>query len=146
MKGSRKIATVATFVMLLAFISGCSVNRSGPDDSPGGPGTTIDTSLPPETQRKQQIIHDLLVNLQEGFPAGQIAAVVPGVKFEESQSDFLEGNPYLSKWRFNGKPNGNEIPVTLYFVSPESGDPEVRKSERTYLVTGKEGRFRVTRK
>lgn len=106
----------------------------------------VDPSLPPGARAKQRVLHDVLVNLQEGYPPEKLKALIPGVTFRETQSTFLEGASQLIGWGFAGHPQGDAVPVTLVFAGGGAGDGDRRTVDRVYLVTGSDGRFSVSRR
>ena len=104
---------------------------------------TIDTSIPRTDRAKQKVIYDVLVNLQEGYPAQMIPTLLKGIRFDESQEQFLEGASSLERWDFEGKPSESGVPVVLYFS--EVSKSELKKVQRTYKVKGSGSRFVVSR-
>lgn len=111
----------------------------------------VDTTLPASAQERQEALRRLLNGLQEG--AGDKAALAiyaPGIDFRESFPAFFDGHKRLVRWDFVGKPNRDEIAVSLFFDDIDSGpvDPkQLRQSDRTYVVSTTAGRrFAISRK
>ena len=110
----------------------------------------VDTTLPAELQAKQQAVRRLLNGLQEGVgDAAGLAIYAPGIVYREKFEDFFNGAGQLARWEFSGRPQGNEVPVVLYFDDQNSGlvNPEnVRREERVYLVSGSGQQYTISRK
>jgi hypothetical protein len=139
-----------SFLVVLPLAIGCGGGASGEVYHPEAFQGKVDTSLPSELQVRQEVLRRLLHGLQEGI--GEVAALrifVPGVDYRESFEQFYEGQKRLIRWDFNGRPNGNDVPVVLYFDNKESGpvSPETeRRVERVYQVSGYGQRFAISRK
>jgi hypothetical protein len=140
---NRKAIGIAALLFSLAF--GCG-SRESPPAAGAGRLTAVDASLPKEAQARQSVVRDLLNNLQEGYPAERLKVFLPGVKFRETQAQFLEGGQYLERWSFQGPPAGDEVPVSLVFATEESGGKASKQVDRVYVVQGVAGRYTVSRK
>jgi hypothetical protein len=141
---SPKSLSVAILIPWLSI--GCTQKENVARPVSESAATAIDTSLPKEVQEKQEVIRRALFSLQEGYPAERLKGFLPGVKFVESQSQFLEGAKYLESWSFNGQPSGDEVPVSLFFTFEDSGSASPKKVDRVYSIKGSSGRFTVSRK
>jgi hypothetical protein len=135
-------------VIALAFAAASGCGAKGVEQSSGAtnPAGAVDVSLPKEAQAKQQVIRDILLNLQEGYPAEKVPFLLRGVRFDEQQSRFLDGAKYLVRWEFNGPPSRDEVPVVLSFAQEHDSGADLKKVERIYVVKGSHGRYAVTRK
>jgi hypothetical protein len=137
-----------SYVALIAvpLPMGCGTSNGGPRLDPASLVPAVDSSLPKEAQARQQVIRDVLKNLQEGYPVERLKKFLPGVKFNETQSQFMDGARSLESWSFNGQPTGDEVPVTLVFTPEDSGGENPKKVDRVYVVKGSAGRYTVSRK
>jgi hypothetical protein len=133
-------------LIVLPLIMGCGSSSGGTRFDPASLVPAVDNSLPKEAQARQQVVRNLLKNLQEGYPVDRLKKLVPGVKFNETQSRFMEGARSLDSWRFNGQPSGDEVPVTLVFSPEGAGDEGPKQVERVYVVKESAGQFTVSRK
>jgi hypothetical protein len=133
-------------LIVLPLTLGCGMGNGGPRPDPASLVPAVDTSLPNEAQARQQVIRNVLKNLQEGYPVERLKKLVPGVKFNETQSQFMDGARSLESWSFNGQPTGDEVPVTLVFTPGDSGGENPNKVDRVYVVKGSAGRYTVSRK
>ena len=70
--------------------------------------------------------------LLEGSTLEEAVKAFPQVQFKESSPQFFDGAAQLVRWKFNGAPKGNEVPVTLTLAAAGG---ESRQSERVYVVT-----------
>jgi hypothetical protein len=127
---------------LLLFFSFAILGCSGDSQFVAAPESlvgTLDTSLPADSQRKQQAVARFLCAMQEGVgDAGQLQLVAPGIRYADSFEAFFEGAGRLARWEFDGAPAGNTVAVKLYFDERASGpiDPaNLKLAQRTYLVT-----------
>jgi len=105
---------------------------------------TVDTSLPPELQEKQQAIRDVFESLTRGIDVDTLPEYHPGLTFTETVDEFYAGGAVdLDHWKFDGAPTGNEVPVVMYFdVEAE----ELKEEHRVYTVTGSPGNRTISRK
>jgi hypothetical protein len=133
-------------IIVLPLTLGCGSSNGGPRPDPASLVPAVDTSLPKEAQARQQVIRNLLKNLQEGYPVERLKKLIPGVNFQETQSQFMDAARSLESWSFNGQPTGDEVPVTLRFAPEDSGGENPKKVDRVYLVKGSAGRYTVSRK
>jgi hypothetical protein len=137
--------TVAIVFLSALLATGCAQKYSLPEPVADS-ATAVDASLPKDAQAKQDVIRTAMFSLQEGYPVERLKTFLPGVKFNETQSRFLDGARYLDRWNFNGQPSGDEIPVTLFFSGENAGSEESTKVDRVYVVKKVSGRYTVTRK
>ncbi|MHC5537587.1 hypothetical protein ACYOEI_05075 [Singulisphaera rosea] len=130
-------------ILFTLMVGGCTKDEG---KFPGASATEVDRSLPAEAQQRQGIIRGALMSLQEGYPIERLKGFLPRVKFVESGSRFLDGAKYFESWRFNGRPSGDEVPVSLFFTFEDPANAGPKRVDRVYLVKGTSGRFTVTRK
>lgn len=131
--------------IVLGGACGCGGRTAGQAAAPAITQGVVDQSLPGEDQAAQRVIRDILVNLQEGYPTEQLPVLLPGIRFDEPQTRFLEGSTYLARWDFDGPPDHGRVPVALYFAGEGRGHADLKKVNRAYLVKGSAGRFSVSR-
>jgi hypothetical protein len=138
------------FVMSLPLAAGCGGGAAGEVYRPETFQGQVDTSLPQDLQAKQEALRRLLNGLQEGF--GEAAALrifLPDVDFRESFEQFFAGQKRLVRWDFHGVPQGNDVPVVLYFddkdAGPASQETE-RREERVYSVAFSGRRATIARR
>ena len=126
---------------------GCGETTVAPEDSydPVDVAGTVDTSLPPKLLAKQEMLSTVLVLFQQGIEVDALADYEPGARFAESQEEFLEGAMNLSRWDFNGRPEGSDVPVVL-FLTEDTDTGKERRVERVYAVSGSPTRFTISRK
>ena len=124
----------------IAASGGCGRTEEAKAYDPGDYQGRVDTSLPRPLQDKQAALARFLNGMREGVgDEGTLRLVVPGVTFREPFDKFYGGSKRLARWEFGAKPNGNEVPVVLFFDDVENGpiDPTVlKREERVYVVTG----------
>ncbi|MEN6497569.1 MAG: hypothetical protein ABFD16_24990 [Thermoguttaceae bacterium] len=109
----------------------------------------VDTTLPRNLQVKQETLVKVLSAVRDGARPEQIPRVVPGVTFQESKQQFLDGTVRLVRWKFNGRPVGDTVPVVLYFATidkPRESDQAQRKVERSYRVATLSNRVTIARR
>jgi len=136
----------SVFLVLLA--AGCGEPTIAPEDSyePAELQGTVDTSLPPELQKKQQALYDVLSVLQRGVAVDDVSGYTPNVRFQETPESFLpSGTLDLARWAFDGKPTGNDVPVVMHFTLDSPGG-ETKEEKRVYTVTGSGGQMVIRRK
>jgi hypothetical protein len=134
----------------LVWASGCGDGQpEKPFDARDYQGK-VDTTLPPHSQQRQEALRRLLNALQEGV--GDKAALgifAPEIDYREKFSEFFAGHKRLVRWEFSGKPDRDNVAVTLFFDDLDSGpvDPDKLVSvDRVYVVSSAGRRFAVSRK
>jgi hypothetical protein len=135
-------------VALVLLAAGCGEPTIAPEDSfePAELQGTVDTGLPPELQKKQQALYDVLSVLQRGVAVDDVSGYTPNVRFQETPDSFLpSGTLDLARWAFDGKPTGNDVPVVMHFTLDTPGG-ETKEEKRVYTVTGAGGRMVIRRK
>ena len=141
---------LSLLLLMLAAAADCGRGEAGQVQEPQHVQGRVDTTLPAELQAKQRAVRRLLNGLQEGVgDAAGLAIYSPGIVYREKFEDFFNGAGQLARWEFNGRPQGNEVPVVLYFDDQNSGlvNPEnVRREERVYLVSGSGQQYTISRK
>ena len=110
----------------------------------------VDKTLPAESQQRQKVLALLFEQLQEGIADARVLGMFcPSVIFDEPIKNFYDGHRRLARWCFNGAPDGDRVPVILYFDDQQIGTPIVRASEdeeeRTYIVTGTTAPYQISR-
>ena len=109
----------------------------------------VDPKLAPILKVKQTAVYDVLFNIREGARPEGVHVLVSGVTFSESSQQFLEGAKKLIRWKFNGTPKGNEVPVALTFATTDAEEESGQAPKtvnRVYLVNGQPGKFTISRK
>jgi len=141
-----KTLPLGTSLFLVALL-GCGEPTVSPDDAydPESLQGTVDTTLPPALQARQEAVLELFDALQRGVPIDMLDQELSGIGFQESEESFLEGAIRLERWEFNGKPSGDEVPVTLFLAKDDAGE-DLLQRQRVYLVSGATGRFTIRRK
>jgi hypothetical protein len=132
-------------VVLLSAVSGCGGKKAEektlstvayrPSDYSG----VVDKSLSPAVRAKQIALAAVFDPLLEGATLDGITKTSPDIHFNESSEKFYEGASRLVRWKFNGAPKGDAVPVVLTFATTaDAGENErnQRKDERVYLVSG----------
>ena len=110
---------------------------------------SVDEKLPPMLKAKQRAMATVLFNIREGARPESISQYVNGVIFSETSKQFFDGGVNLIRWKFNGTPKGNDIPVVLTIATKDGSnesDQAPKTVERTYSVTVKSGKLEITRK
>ncbi len=132
---------------LAMWLLGCGETTVAPEDSydPVDAAGTVDESLPRGLRAKQEMLSGVFVLLQQGIEVDALADYEPGARFAESQEEFLEGTLNLSRWNFNGRPEGSDVPVVL-FLTEDADTGKERRVERVYSVTGSVSQFTISRK
>ncbi len=108
----------------------------------------VDTTLPKPLQAKQEVVARWLRGMQQGI--GELAGLrllVPGVDMKESFDEFYNQHKRLCVGN-SGKPQGNDVPVVLYFDEVESGvfdESKLVREERTYSANGSGNRWTIAR-
>lgn len=136
------------FALPLLVAIGCGESTVAPEDvfDPAKLQGTVDTSLPPHLQAKQEALATVFnLMIESGMDFEDMREEKAGVTVEESMEDFLEGTVELAQWDFNGKPSGDDVPVVLFLAEDSSGK-NTRRVERVYTVLGSPGRITVSRK
>ena len=133
--------------LLLVAVLGCGEPTVSPDEAydPEELQGTVDTTLPPDLQARQEAILELFDALQRGVPIDTLDQEISGISFQESEESFFEDTIRLERWEFSGKPSGNDVPVTLFLAKDDAGE-DLLEQERVYTVAGAPGRFTIRRK
>lgn len=133
--------------LLVVAALGCGEPTVSPDEAydPEELQGTVDTTLPPALQARQEAIFELFDALQRGVPIDTLDQEISGISFQESEESFLEDTIRLERWEFSGKPLGNDVPVTLFLAKDDAGE-DLLERERVYTVSGAPGRFTIRRK
>jgi hypothetical protein len=105
----------------------------------------IDTTLPAAQREKQAVLKGVLDDLEQGTPYSKLKELKPSVRLTESAQGFYRDVIGLERWEFNGKPQGDEVPVVLYMSEDKPGNP-VKRVDRVYRVEGSGGQFVISRK
>jgi hypothetical protein len=133
--------------LLLVAVLGCGEPTVSPDEAydPEELQGTVDTTLPPDLQARQEAIFELFDALQRGVPIDMLDQEVSGISFQESEESFLGDTIRLERWEFSGKPSGSDVPVTLFLAKDDVGE-DLLEQQRVYTVSGAPGRFSIRRK
>ena len=133
--------------LLLVAVLGCGEPTVPPDEAydPEEMQGTVDTSLPPALQAKQEAILEVFDALQRGVPIDMLSEEVSGISFQESAESFFEDTIRLERWEFSAQPVGNDVPVVVYLAEDDAGE-DLRQQDRVYTVLGAPGRFTIRRK
>jgi len=140
--------TIRLFAVASVLLAaGCGEPAVAPEDAyePAELQGTVDTGLPPEQQKKQQAVYDVLSVLHQGVAVDDLPGYCPDIRFQETPESFLSpGTLDLARWEFDGKPTGNDVPVVLHFTLDAPGG-ETKEERRVYTVTSP-GRLTVIRR
>jgi hypothetical protein len=133
-------------ILLLAAGAGCGKREIPPQGAYPRALGTVDTSLSPDLQAKQQVVKTLFDALSVGMRLEELPDQNPNLRFDESPEEFLErGAVGLAGWQFDGQPQGDDVPVVLYLNLDGTGRNQLQV-RRVYTVTGSPDRFRISRK
>ncbi|QGJ70134.1 Hypothetical protein PBC10988_18280 [Planctomycetales bacterium 10988] len=140
-------------VLSLLTLSGC-----GPEEYQGEPynpedySDQIDRTQPAASQLKQSAVKVALDDIFQGTSMEYIEQYHPSVKFEENASSFYGQHLEMARWKFNGPPQGSDVPVTIFWkvqlppgAEPQAGQPTEIPEDRTYHVSGS-GPYKIERK
>lgn len=147
----KTIVNLAILAVILLVV-GCGSGTVPPDKvyRPEAFQGKVDASLPPELQAKQHALRRFLAGVQEGIGEKEsLREFVPGVTIRESFEQLVDAPARLTRWEFNGKPKGSEVPVVLYLSddpNAKANSADQRRVERVYLVSGGGRQFTITRK
>jgi hypothetical protein len=136
--------------ILLAIIllpsAGCGRSQSleGTANDPREVRGFADQTLPPADAARQQALGDILEDVRAGCKLEDVKKRVSSVDFQETTSALLDGGAKLTRWKFDGPPKGNVVPVVLYVSSGSSQEPP-KEIHRAYRVTQQRGRFSIVR-
>jgi len=142
--GAREMlrCSLLAAVMSFPFLLGCGNGVAPPPldaaHLPVDPDGAIDNKLPVAAQGKQRAVWTVLKKIREGTAPEALSDVPPGITFQETGQAFFEGGLSLIRWRFNGDPSGDAIPVTLVLTTARGvreEDQAPKTVERVYLVT-----------
>jgi hypothetical protein len=139
--GRRQLSIVILGAVLAA---GCGTrvaeeDRFRPEELAG----TVDAGLPPKARARQRAVKRLLdMLLVEMVPADQIGGYEAGIDFEPPAGGFPGEEGSVASWKFDGPPQGDDVPVVL--TLSEDGSPDnTREVKRTFTVTGSPGAWRI---
>jgi hypothetical protein len=137
-------------VLLLAAatlgVPGCAEKENPPKKDYVPICGAVDTSLPPDVQVRQQVLKSMLDALTMGMTLDQLFDQNPTLRFDQSPAEFYErGAVGLAGWQFDGKPEGNDVPVVLYLMLDSAGRNQLMV-RRVYRVTDSGGRLTISRK
>jgi len=132
-------------ILLLAAAAGCGKREMPPQRAYPRALGTVDTSLSPDLQAKQQVVKSLFDALSVGMRLEELTDQNPNLRFDESPGDFFErGAVGLAGWQFDGKPQGDDVPVVLYLSLDGTGRNQLQV-HRVYTVAGSPDRFTISR-
>lgn len=132
------------FGLAVLTVVGCGGGNDVATDHPYTPEDNVgkvDTSLPPDLQARQRAIKQILdglMNMETDFE--HFENYTPNIRFTESEESF----GVMYGWKFNGKPSGTDVPVTIFLGEDDEMKP-TDPSDRVYSVTGN-GTYTITRK
>jgi hypothetical protein len=133
-------------ILLLAAGAGCGKREIPPQGADPRALGTVDTSLSPDLQAKQQVVKTLFDALSVGMRLEELSDQNPNLRFDESPAEFLErGAVGLVGWQFDGQPQGDDVPVVLYLNLDGTGRNQLQV-RRVYTVSGSPDRFTISRK
>jgi hypothetical protein len=133
-------------LLLLAAAAGCGKRETPAQATYSRALGTVDTNLTPDLQAKQQALKTLLDALAVGSQLDKLTKQNPNLHFDESPGDFFErGAVGLAGWHFDGRPQGDDLPVVLYLSLDGTGRNQL-KVHRVYTVTGSPDRVTISRK
>jgi len=134
-------------VAVLAALAGCGETVIPPEDAfdPEQVAGTVDESLPPKLRAKQEALSRFLTEIQAFEPIDFFGPDHAEIYFRESHENFYDGTLTLARWRFDGPPEGDDVPVVLTFDMDQSGTNR-QEVQRVYRVTRSSGRFVIQRK
>jgi hypothetical protein len=137
--------TPLALILLLATAAGCGRPACSPQDAHAPVLGEVDAYLPPDVQTKQMVLKSFFDGLCKGISLDRLCRQDPNLRFDESLEEFLEpGAIGLGGWQFLGKPDGDDVPVVLYFNLDGTGRNQL-KVERVYTVTDTGGRLTISR-
>ena len=132
-------------ILLLAAGAGCGKREIPPQGAYPRALGTVDTSLSPDLQAKQQVVKTLFDAISVGMRLDQLPDQNASLRFDESPEEFLErGAVGLAGWQFDGKPQGDDVPVVLYLSLDGTGRNQLQV-HRVYTVAGSPDRFTISR-
>jgi len=135
----------ACAIALFLIVGGAGCSRPVPDEiyEPENWQGEIDTSLPADTQAKQDAIIRLFSAIQQ-VGIERISWDCPDVRFSESFDEFFGNSIGIHRWEWDGVPIDNNLSVRIHF---EQDDPTAPKTVevRTYKVSRSGNGFVVKR-
>jgi hypothetical protein len=130
----------------VAAMLGCGERRPPMHDAGGFDigifGGAVDESLPPEVQKRQSVLRDVLNTLVGGTRVEELPDEMPKVRFVEPADEFYRNALQLRRWDFAGPPQGEAFPVRLEFMVDDVKKID-RTDQRSFKVTGKPGKWTI---
>jgi len=140
--------------LVLAVVLGCVSagcgGSSGPEKKfdPKAESAEVMPGIPPQAQAQQKALITLFEKIKLHNPTfDALNRQTPGITIQQTRDDFfkLPSGQFafgLAGWKWDGPPQGAEVPVTLIFQEDKPGYPTV-EVKRVYLVAGGPGNFVV---
>lgn len=134
-----KLFALMLSVGIVASAAGCSHDKAAEAAATSAARGTVDESLPPALRAKQQTVAKLLNTIQEGVgDTAGLRIYAPNLAFREPFGNFFAGRKRLVRWQFNGPPDKDSVPVSLWFDDQELGPnlpAPTTQDDRVYVVT-----------
>lgn len=135
--------------LLLIFAAGCGGETVVPVDESYNPDEIegqVDESLPAPLKVKQAALKRFLGRMVEGIAVEDVRGYEEDLNFTETEEKFWPANlGEIARWKFDGKPTGNDVPIEITF-SGDDPEAEEQPQKRVYTVTGRPGNFTIARK
>jgi len=135
--------------LFLILAAGCGGETVVPVDESYNPEEIqgkVDESLPTPLKAKQAALKRFLGRMVEGIAVEDVRGYEADLDFTETEVAFWPADlGSIARWKFDGKPTGNDVPIEITF-SGDDPEAEEQPQKRVYTVTGRAGNYTIARK